>query len=282
LTDTASLYWKENNIAMIRKPVVAGQFYPQTEASLRKMLSKLIEPDLEKQEVKGIILPHAGYVYSGGVAGKAISKAELKKTVIILGTNHTGTGKPFSIMTKGSWMTPLGEVKIDIEIAESILKHSSLLEEDSIAHMYEHSIEVELPFLQYVRKDLRIVPIVISNSGLKNYQELGKDIADGFQKIGRAATFIASTDFTHYESKDAAEEKDRQAIDAILALDEEALFSVVKENNISMCGTAPTCTLISVCKNLGAKKASLVKYSTSGDISGDYSSVVGYAGLLIC
>ena len=266
---------------MIRKPIVAGQFYPQTEDMLNKMLSKLIDVESEKQEVTGIIVPHAGYIYSGYVAGKVISKVEVKKTAIILGTNHTGSGETFGIMTKGSWMTPLGEAKIDIEIAQSILKESLLLKEDGVSHMSEHSIEVEIPFLQYLRKDIKIVPIAISLADIKDYQQLGKEIADGFKKIGRSALFMASTDFTHYESKDRAEEKDRLAIDAILSLDEQMLFDLVKEKNISMCGVGPTCTLISICKNLGAKKAGLVKYQTSGDISGDYSSVVGYAGLVI-
>ena len=266
---------------MIRKPVVAGQFYPQTEAGVIKMLSKMVDVVPEKQDVKGVIMPHAGYVYSGYVAGATISKVDIKKTAIILGTNHTGAGKPFSIMTNGSWKTPLGEVRIDTEIAESILKESSLLEEDALSHLHEHSIEVEVPFLQYLRKDVKIVPIIISSGNIKNYQQLGKEIADGFKKIGRAAFFIASTDFTHYESKDKAEEKDRLAINAILALDEEKLLQVVKKIDISMCGVAPTCTLISICKNLGAQKAGLVKYQTSGDVSGDYTSVVGYAGMVI-
>ncbi len=266
---------------MIRKPVVAGQFYPQTEASLNKMLSGLVNPEAEKEPAKGVIMPHAGYIYSGYVAGVTISKVEIKKTAVILGTNHTGSGKPFSIMTSGSWLTPLGEVKIDAEIAKSILKGSSLLKEDPSAHMYEHSIEVEIPFLQYLKKDIKIVPIVVSVGDIEDYQLLGKEIASSFEKVGRSALFIASTDFTHYESKEKAEEKDRLAINAILDIDEERLFNVVKELNISMCGLGPTCTLISLCKNLGAKKAGLVKYQTSGDISGDYTSVVGYAGMTI-
>jgi len=266
---------------MIRKPVVAGQFYPQTEDGINKMLSKMIDPSLEKQEAKGIIMPHAGYVYSGYVAGATISRVAIKKTAVILGTNHSGAGEPFGIMTKGSWLTPLGEAKIDCEIAESILKESSLLKEDSLSHLYEHSIEVEVPLLQYLRKDIKIVPIVISRSDIKQYQQLGKEIAAGFKKIGRSALFIASTDMTHYESKEAAEEKDRLAIDAMLALDEERLFRVVEEKGISMCGVAPTCVLINACKSLGAQKSGLVKYQTSGDISGDYSSVVGYAGMVL-
>jgi len=268
-------------MVMIRKPVVAGQFYPQTEASLRKMLSGLIEPVSEKQDAIGVVMPHAGYVYSGVVAGATISKVELKKTVIILGTNHTGAGERFSIMTDGSWMTPMGEVKIDTEIAKSILKECPLLKEDTLAHMYEHSIEVELPFLQYLKSDIKIVPIVISQAKLSEYQKLGQDLANGFKKVGRPGLFMASTDMTHYESKESAEEKDRLAINAILELDEEKLSKVVKEKDISMCGVSPTCALLAVCKNLGAKKAGLVKYQTSGDTSGDYSSVVGYAGMII-
>ena len=267
---------------MIRRPVVAGQFYPQTEASLRKMLLGLIDPALEKQDAIGVIMPHAGYVYSGYVAGIAISKVILKKTVIILGTNHTGSGEKFSIMTNGSWATPLGEVKIDSEIAGSILKESPLLREDTLAHLQEHSIEVEIPFLQYLKNDIKIVPIVVSpQAELSECQELGKDIANGFKKIGRAGLFMASTDMTHYESEEAAREKDRLAIDAIIDMNEEKLFNVVKEKDISMCGLQATCSLISVCKNLGAKKAGLVKYQTSGDTSGDRSSVVGYAGMII-
>ncbi|MBU1887662.1 MAG: AmmeMemoRadiSam system protein B [Candidatus Omnitrophica bacterium] len=265
----------------MRKPVVAGQFYPQTEASLKKMLAGLVVTGSEKQEVKGVILPHAGYVYSGSVAGATISKVEIKKTAVILGTDHTGAGSPFSIATKGSWLTPLGEVKIDYEIAESILKTSELLKDDSRGHAGEHSIEVELPFLQYVRGDIKIVPIIISRGDIKKYQQLAIDIVEGFKKVGRSAIFIASTDFTHYESKESAEAKDRLAIEAIVSLDEERLFRVIEENKISMCGSAPTCVLLSACKKLGAKQAGLVKYQTSGDITGDYSSVVGYAGMVL-
>jgi MEMO1 family protein len=267
---------------MIRRPAFAGQFYPQTEPSLRKMLSGLIEPVSEKQDAIGVIMPHAGYVYSGYVAGATISKVELKKTVIILGTNHTGRGEKFSIMTGGSWITPLGEVKIDSEIAGSILKEGSLLKEDTLAHSQEHSIEVEIPFLQYLKNDIRIVPIVISpHAELSECRAVGEAIANGFKKVGRSGLFMASTDMTHYESKEAAEGKDRLAINAILEMNEEKLFNVVKDNDLSMCGLPAACALINICRNLGAKKAGLVKYQTSGDISGDYSSVVGYAGMII-
>jgi AmmeMemoRadiSam system protein B len=246
------------------------------------MLSGLISPVSEKQDAVGIIMPHAGYVYSGQVAGLTISKVDIKKTVIILGTNHTGSGERFSIMTSGTWITPLGEVKIDSEIARSILKESTLLKEDVAAHLQEHSIEVEVPFLQYLKNDIAIVPIVIfPQAKLSEYQRVGEDIANGFKKIGRAGFFMASTDMTHYEPEEIAKEKDRLAIDAILEMSEEKLFNVVRAKDVSMCGLGATCVLINVCKNLGAKRAGLVKYQTSGDTSGDYSSVVGYAGMII-
>jgi len=266
---------------MIRKPVVSGKFYPQTENSLNKMLAKMIDPSLTKEEVIGLVLPHAGYIYSGYVAGATISRADIKKTAIILGTDHTGMGSPFSIITKGSWFTPLGEVKIDTEIAESILRGSSILKEDELSHLYEHSIEVQLPFLQYIRKDIKIVPVNISRAELKELQQLAIEIAEGFKKVGRSGIFIASTDMTHYEPREVAERNDKMAIEAMLALDEERLFTVVEKNNISMCGLSPTCTLIKICKTLDAGHATLVKYQTSGDTTGDYSSVVGYAGIMI-
>ncbi|MBU0758988.1 MAG: AmmeMemoRadiSam system protein B [Candidatus Omnitrophica bacterium] len=266
---------------MIRKPVVAGQFYPQTEASLKKMLASLVDTASEKQDAKGLILPHAGYVYSGPVAGATISKVAVKKTVVILGADHTGSGSPFSVARKDSWLTPLGEVKIDTEIAEAILRSGDLLKDDSQSHANEHSIEVELPFLQYVRSDVKIVPIIVSRADVKKYQQLAADITEGLKKVGRSVTLVASTDFTHYESRESAEAKDRLAIEAILSLDEEKLSRVVQENRISMCGAAPTCVLLAACKNIGAKHAGLVKYQTSGDITGDYSSVVGYAGMVI-
>jgi len=266
---------------MIRRSAFAGQFYPQTETSLRKMLSGLIEPVSEKQDAIGVIMPHAGYVYSGQVAGATISKVGLKKTVIILGVNHTGQGERFSIMTSGSWMTPLGEVKIDSEIAESILKESILLKDDSVAHMYEHSIEVELPFLQYLEKDTRIVPIVMSEGKLSEYQKLGEEIVNGFKKIGRSGLFMASTDMTHYESGRSAKEKDQKAIEKILALDPAGLHHTVKEYGITMCGFAPAVTMLYAALEMGATKATLVKYMNSGDVSGDYDQVVGYAGMII-
>jgi len=266
---------------MIRQPVVAGQFYPGSASQLEAMIETLVDEKAEKREVIGLVSPHAGYVYSGPVAGAVISRIKFKDTFIIIGPNHSGMGKPLSIMTRGKWKTPLGEVEIDSELGRQILATSSHLQEDAIAHQYEHSIEVQIPFLQYFRSDFRIVPIILGYAGGDTCKEIGREIAKAVRELNREVVIIASSDMTHYEPQESAQEKDTQAIDAILDLDEDELLRRVEELDISMCGYAPTASLISAAKELGAKSAELVKYQTSGDTTGDYSAVVGYAGIII-
>jgi len=266
---------------MIREPAVAGKFYPASPPQLEDMIRSLLDPAAEKVDAAGLVSPHAGYPYSGPVAGAAISRINLKDTFIIIGPNHTGMGKPMSIITEGSWRTPLGDVDIDCELAGEILALSGSLEEDSQAHQHEHSVEVQLPFLQYLRPDIRLVPIVLAHARGEAYKELGESIAAAIKKTKRKAVIIASSDMTHYEPQAQAKEKDTQAIEAILGLDEDELMRRVQELDISMCGYAPTVALISAAKALGADKAELVRYQTSGDTTGDYSSVVGYAGIII-
>ena len=266
---------------MSRKPVVAGQFYPASPSQLRAMIEQLVGGKVAKEDVIGLVSPHAGYIYSGPVAGAVISRIKFKDTFIIMGPNHTGRGKPLSIMTQGTWETPLGEVEIDSELGKQILAASSHLQEDSVAHQYEHSLEVQLPFLQYFKPDIKIVPIVLSYSSGATYKEIGKGIAKAVKGLNKEVVIIASTDMTHYEPHPSAQRKDTQAIEAILDLNEDELLKRVDELNISMCGYAPTVSLISAVKELGATGAELVKYQTSGDTSGDYSSVVGYAGIII-
>jgi AmmeMemoRadiSam system protein B/AmmeMemoRadiSam system protein A len=266
---------------MIRQPVVAGQFYPASASQLRAMIEKMVDKEAEKQDVIGLVSPHAGYVYSGSVAGAVISRVKFKDTFIILGPNHTGKGKPLSIMSQGTWQTPFGEVGIDAELAKHLLSITRHLQEDDAAHRFEHSIEVQLPFLQYFKPDIRIVPITLSVASLDVYKEIGREMARAIKDTGREAVIMASSDMTHYEPQDVASRKDRQAIDAVLLLDEDELFRRVEEHNISMCGAAPVATLISAARELGATSAELVRYQTSGDTSGDYSAVVGYAGIII-
>ncbi len=266
---------------MSRQPVVAGQFYPASASQLRVMIEKMVDDTAEKEDVIGLVSPHAGYVYSGPVAGAVISRVKFKDTFIILGPNHTGRGKPLSIMTQGKWQTPLGDVEIDAELAQHLMSITHHLQEDVAAHQFEHSIEVQLPFLQYFKPDIKIVPITLSFAGIDVYKEIGKEIARATSDTGREVVLMASSDMTHYEPQDTAEKKDRQAIDAILRLDEDELFRRVEEQNITMCGVAPVASLIAAAKELGATSAELVKYQTSGDTSGDYSAVVGYAGIII-
>ena len=265
---------------MIREPVVAGQFYPASPAQLRSMIQTLVDEKAAKKEVIGVVSPHAGYPYSGPVAGAVLSRIKFKDTFIILGPSHTGRGKPFSIMTEGSWKTPLGQVEIDSDLGKKMLAGSSHLQEDALAHQYEHSIEVQIPFLQYFKPDVRIVPIVLAYATPEIYKQIGREIAQAVKESKRDVVLMTSSDMTHYEPQELAQKKDNEAIKAMLDLDEDELLKRVEEMNISMCGYAPVVALITAAKELGAKSAELVKYQTSGDTTGDYTSVVGYAGII--
>ena len=267
---------------MIRNPVVAGQFYPESSDQLRSMIKGMVdEKAVKKEEVIGLVSPHAGYIYSGAVAGAVISRIKFRDTFIIMGPNHTGRGKPFSIMTEGTWKTPLGEVEIDSELGKQILATSNYLEEDHLAHQYEHSIEVQLPFLQYFKSDIKFVPIILAHVSVAVYQEIGREIAKAIKELDREVVIIVSSDMTHYEPQESAQQKDARAIEAMLELDGDELLKRVQEFDISMCGYAPAVSLISAAKELGVGGAELVRYQTSGDTSGDYGSVVGYAGVLL-
>ena len=266
---------------MIRNPVVAGQFYPASASELKGMIKGMVDAKAKKEEVIGLVSPHAGYIYSGPVTGAAISRIKFKDTFIIMGPNHTGSGKPFSIMTEGTWQTPLGKVEIDSELGKQLLANSRYLEEDKAAHLYEHSIEVQLPFLQYFKPDFKLVPIILAYAGGAIYKEIGKALAKSIKELGKNTIIIASSDMTHYEPQASAQKKDNQAIEAVLDLDEDELLKRVDRFNITMCGFASTVCLIVAAKELGATGAELVKYQTSGDTTGDYSSVVGYAGIII-
>ncbi len=265
---------------MIRQPAVAGQFYPGTKTALQREVERYLLKVADKIKAIGVISPHAGYIYSGAVAGATLSSAQLRDTCVIMGPNHTGEGKPFSIMAEGMWHLPLGDCEIDSELAKSILGNSCYLEDDERAHRYEHSIEVQVPFLQVLKGGFKIVPIVLSHAKLEVYKAIGRDIAKSL-KGKYMATLIASSDMTHYEPQDIAKQKDEKAIDAILNLDEDGLIAAIEKYDISMCGYAPACVMLAASKELGAKKAKLIKYQTSGDVTGDYDAVVGYAGVVV-
>lgn len=264
-------------------PVFAGQFYPSSALALKKQIESFIEPIKAREDAIACLMPHAGYLYSGKVATQTASRINLKNEVILLGPNHTGYGKNLSIVTEGAWQTPLGELKINSVLAKDILGRCRYLEEDNLAHESEHSLEVELPILQYFKHDFRIVPIAFLFEEAGVLRELAKAIAEAIETKGLKGNslIVASSDMTHYEPQPRAEKNDRLAIEAILSLDEDRLLDAAERFNISMCGLVPAYVMLVCAKALGAKSGKLVKYATSGDVTGDKGSVVGYAGIII-
>ena len=262
---------------MIRRAVVSGMFYPFSKDSLERMLSNLFSGTKEG-EFRCVISPHAGYEYSGKTAAFAISSLKPSKTFVILGPNHNAIGSEFSIMTSGEWETPLGNVKINSELANDI-KKSGVIHEDEFAHIHEHSIEVQLPFLQYRFKSFQMVPISITNLDyseefLKKCETLGKHIAKTIRN--KPISVIASSDFSHYLPRETAEEKDRKAIEKIRKLDTKGFFRVLEEIDASVCGFGPIAVVMHVAKELGLKKVEVINHTDSGDATGDNSSVVAY------
>jgi AmmeMemoRadiSam system protein B len=229
----------------------------------------------------GCIVPHAGYAYSGAVAGALYRRLELPRRFVILCPNHTGQGQPLAIMSQGAWHTPLGDAVIDSEVAESLKSAMPLLSEDQEAHRYEHALEVQLPFLQVLKPGFQFVPITVGTSDFEKLTALGTAIADVLSKLGEPAMVIASSDMNHYENDGVTRAKDRRAIEHVLALDPRGLYDTVREANISMCGFAPATIMLTAAREMGATKAELIRYATSGDVSGDRDMVVGYAGIAV-
>ena len=228
----------------------------------------------------GCVVPHAGYMYSGHVAGAVFGRLPKRPTYIILGPNHTGRGAPLAIMSSGEWLTPLGRVPVDSALARLLRRSCHLLMEDAEAHEDEHSLEVQLPFLQRSVGEFKFVPIAIGVGGYSGLESLGHSIA---QAVGPTVPvmIIASSDMNHYEPDSLTRQKDRKAIDKILALDPPGLYEVLRHEDISMCGYGPTIAMLTAAKDLGAQRAELIKYATSADTSGDRDAVVGYAGIIV-
>lgn len=271
-------------MTVVRQPAVTGRFYPASPERLRAELDSylwLSSPPAEPIPALGCITPHAGYMYSGQVAGAVFSRLEIPPSCVVLGPNHTGRGHPLAIMNSGEWKTPLGSMPIDADLAERLIKAFPALTEDSAAHRYEHAIEVELPFLQVLRSDARFVPIAIGSGQRLILEQLGNAIAAVIQAAREPVLVIASSDMNHYEDDPTTRVKDGKAIDRILALDPRGLYKTVIEESISMCGFGPAVTMLTAANQLGAKKAELIQYATSGDISGDRDTVVGYAGIIV-
>jgi MEMO1 family protein len=265
---------------MIRKPVVAGAFYPGSAIALKAELAEFIDKDATKEEAVGLLMPHAGYMYSGVVAGAAISRIVFKDTFIIIGPKHHAPGAPFSVWPDGSWQTPLGSLAVDADLAAGITQFSQYARADYVAHEEdEHAIEVQLPFLQYLDSDVRIVPILMGGQDLEVCREIGHAIARAVKVLKREVVVIASGDMTHYESPERAKLKDTKAIEAMLALDEAELARRYDDIHMTMCALGPVCTLLAAAKELGVTGAELVRYGNSGDATGD-NRVVAYAGVI--
>ena len=278
----------------LRQPAVAGSFYTGDSKSLNIQIKNcflhkigpgeipLVNPRRENNIV-GLISPHAGYMYSGPVAAHGFYKIALNgtpDTIIILSPNHRGFGEDISIMVEGKWKTPLGELEIDTDIAENILKNSKTIKIDNKAHQSEHSIEVQLPFIQYIfGRDIKFVPICMTRQDINTDIEIAQSICSSV--IDKNILIIASSDFTHYETQERAGNVDKHAINAILEYNPRKLYDMIYNQNLTMCGPGPITVMLSACETLGAKKAELVKYLTSGDITGMHDQVVGYASIII-
>ena len=266
----------------VRTPAVAGRFYPRRAEELEREIRKYF-PASESAPAQaiGCIAPHAGYLYSGHVAGAVYSQIEIPKQCVILCPNHTGMGPALSIMTRTAWQTPLGMVAADSELGADLLRRFPALEEDSAGHRAVHAVEVHLPFLQARRSDLALVPIVVGTSNLNQLRGLGEALADTIAASKEKVLIVASSDMNHYESDAITRVKDHKAIERVLALDARGLWEVVTNEDIGMCGFGPAVAMLTAAKKLGATSATLVKYATSGDVSGDRDQVVGYAGIIV-
>lgn len=273
----------------VREPVVSGTFYAGTPKELREQIEWCYKHELGPgvvpqvnneglREIVALVVPHAGYIYSGPVAAhayKELADDGVVDTAVVLGPNHSGYGSPVSLWLGGAWETPLGKVRINEELAHSLL--GGVIEADERAHIYEHSIEVQLPWLQYLYGELKLVPIAMLAQDVETAREVGKAIS----RCGDNIIVIASSDFTHYEPHSVATEKDKSMIEAITNLDEEELYKRRELLDCTMCGYGPVGAAIVAAKAVKAKTASLLKYATSGDTTGDFSRVVGYGSIAI-
>jgi MEMO1 family protein len=269
----------------VRHPAVAGRFYPRDPEDLRRETQAYLDQtavlNVAPLDALGCIAPHAGYVYSGHVAGALFGRIEIPQRCIVLCPNHTGMGRALAIMSNGAWETPLGEVGIDTELAGALRRRFPLLQEDSAAHRAEHATEVELPFLQLRQPNLKFVPIALGTAQFDPLEELGKALAEVIAARKDRVLIVASSDMNHYESDAVTRAKDHRAIERILSLDPRGLYDVVTQQDISMCGFGPAVAMLTAARQLGAKSADLLKYATSGDVSGDRDMVVGYAGVVV-
>jgi AmmeMemoRadiSam system protein B len=269
----------------IREPAVAGRFYPGEPERLAETVSGCLAQRASHPEpVRMVMAPHAGYVYSGAIAGATYARVDVPSRVVVLCPNHTGLGARRSLWPNGSWNLPGFSLAIDRPLADAFRDHAKLAD-DRLAHVREHAIEVQLPFLHALRADVSIVPVCLAGLRLRDCNEVGEGLARAIQDAEREGServlIVASTDMSHYIPAEVAKELDRMAIECVLGLDAPGLYAVVTQHDISMCGYIPTTVALFAARALGAQRSELVRYGNSGDVSGDYNEVVGYAGALV-
>lgn len=268
---------------MIRLPAVAGQFYPADARMVEAELDRVMPPT-ERRRAIAAVVPHAGWKYSGTTAGRVYSRVEIPERVILIGPNHRGEGSPYALYDSGVWQTPVGDVRVAEPLAAELLDRCELLTGDCRAHHVEHSLEVQVPMLRRANPLVQIVPVLIGGAWPGKDAELrmiGQAIAETVREYGRPVLLIASTDLNHYEDQETSHIKDKLVLDAVVGLDEAGLMQRVKEVGVSMCGVAATYVVLVAAKALGARTAELLDYRTSGDVTGDFSKVVGYGGVVI-
>ena len=265
----------------VRKPHVAGTFYPADPEELREFCQTRFSHSTSTRCPRAVILPHAGYFFSGDTACEVLSRITIPQVNFLIGPNHTGYGSKFAIMDEGQWATPLGSTAIHGPLAEALLESSPALRVDEPAHRYEHSLEVELPLLQVKNESAQIVPLIVGTLDLNAAREIALACARVIVSWPEPILLVVSNDMSHYESDEVIRKKDRYALEAIESLDEEALARAVRQHRITMCGFVPVYMLLVMKQSLGIQKASLIDYRTSGDVTGDRDRVVGYAGFIL-
>ena len=266
---------------MNRLPAVAGRFYPSDSTELSQLVDGYIHGDADKTAALACLVPHAGLMYSGHVAGAVYSSIEIPARCILLGPRHFPRGESMAILADGTWQTPLGAAAVDSQLAGELMQAYPRLREDAVAHEREHSLEVQLPFLQRMVDGFQFVPVVIGTDRYPVLEDLGRAVAQVVRAHTEKILIIASSDMNHYESDAVTRAKDQRAIERILELDPRGLYDTVRAEGITMCGYAPTVAMLVAAIELGAKAASLIRYATSGDVTGEYDSVVGYAGIAV-
>jgi MEMO1 family protein len=267
---------------MLRLPAVAGQFYPGNPKELSALVGTCTTEDTpqEKVQVRACLVPHAGYLYSGRVAGAVFCRISLPKKILLLGVRHYPRGEPLAILSEGAWRTPLGDVPIDSALAADLRKQCPGLKEDGVAHTREHSLEVELPFLQVLSPGFTFVPLAVGTLHYEDLKKTGEGIARVLEKATDEILVVTSSDMNHYEDDQATRAKDRLAMDRLLELDARGLYDVCCEEKISMCGLGPAVAMLTAMNCLGVHRAETVRYATSAEVSGNRKEVVGYAGMI--